>query len=150
MFRRIIVAMRFNTVGRFALEKGIELARDQGARLLIFHALDYRLMHPETPEEKIVLLTQRAQQRFETELRPLLGELRDFAFNCWEADPAIEVCRLARATEADLVVIGCHESVTGRAVSRIGAAGAAILESAPCAVLLIPCPEESMREAQDE
>jgi nucleotide-binding universal stress UspA family protein len=140
MFRRIVVALRFNRVGRFALEKSVELAREHGARLLIFHALDYRLMHPETPEDNILELTKSAQQRFEVEMKPLLGGLRDFAFNCWEADPSTEVCRLARDTKADLVVLGCHQSASGKSVSRIGAVGAAILESAPCPVLLIPCP----------
>lgn len=61
MFRRIPVGLRFNLVGRFALPKSVELAREQGSRLLIFHALEYRLMHPKTPEEKIIELTKTAQ-----------------------------------------------------------------------------------------
>lgn len=76
----------------------------------------------------------------QVELKPLLGDLRDFVFNCWEADASTEVCRLARDTKADLIVLGCHQSANGKAVSRIGAVGAVILESAPCPVLLIPCP----------
>jgi len=144
-FKRIIVALRFNKVGQFALIKGIDLARVHRARLQIFHALDYRLLHPNTPEEKIIELTKSAQQDFERELKPLLGDFQEFAFNCWEADPSVEVCKLASSTHADLIVIGCHQSASGRSVSRVGEVGNAILQTAPCPVLLIPCPDEAPR-----
>lgn len=148
MFNRIIVALRFNVVGKFALKKGVDLARMHHARLLIFHALDYRLMHPQTPEEKIIELTRSAQQKFEHELKPLLGDFQEFAFNCWEADPSVEVCKLAIESKADLIIVGCHQGAHGRSVSRIGSIGNAILESAPCPVLLIPCPDEPSRRSE--
>ena len=142
LFKRIIIALRFNKVGEAALEKGVQLAREHGARLQIFHALDYRLLHPGAPSEEILSLTESAQHRFKSTLKPLLGDFDNFAFNCWEGDPPCEICRLAIAVNADLVIIGCHQAPHGKSVYRIGNIGMAILESVPCPILLVPCPDK--------
>ncbi len=141
MFARILVALKFTAAGRHALETAARLARSLDSRLIIFCALDYRLLHPDTPDETIRALTERAERRFETELKPLLQGYGKFAFNCWEADPAVEICRLAHDARADLVVLGCHEKSTHGAITRLGQVGSFILENAPCPVLLVPCPD---------
>jgi len=42
-------------------------------------------MPSRSSEERIIELTKIARQQLQVELKPLPGELRDFAFNCWRA-----------------------------------------------------------------
>ena len=147
MIRRILVAFQFSEAGAAALTVAAHLARVHGARLHVFNALDYRLMHPQTSDDVIAEMTRDAEHRFATQYRSLLRDVRTFAFNCWEADPAVEIVKLAAETGADLVVIGCHQ-VGGRpGISRLGMVGLTIAQTAPCSVLIVPCPQERSKEA---
>ncbi len=143
MFRRIIVGLKFSTAGKKAFSVAAGLARVHQARLLAFHALDYRLMAPQTSDETILRTTREAERRFELEFKPLLSGYRQYAFNAWEADPSVEICLLARETDADLIVIGCHQREGRPGVTRLGQVGLSVLQGAPCMVLLVPCPDET-------
>ena len=137
--KRILVGIKNTPGGRYTFSKALELARQCGAWLHVFHALDYHLLRKDTPEEKIEQLTLETQRQFENELRPLLEGYSRFGFNCWEDEPATGICRLAGETGADLVIIGCHEHPRGTRLSRVGMVASRILESAPCPVMLVPC-----------
>lgn len=140
MFQRILVAFKFSPAGARALMQAAELAKIHGARLHIFHALDYRLLHPATPDEHIAAMTREAEERFEQDYKKFLGGYPRYAFNCWEADPSVEICKLALDMEADLVVIGCHQVSNRPGITRLGMVGMTIVQTAPCMVLLVPCP----------
>jgi nucleotide-binding universal stress UspA family protein len=142
MIQRILVAFRFSPAAMAALKMAADLARVHGARLHVFHALDYRLLHPQTPDERVVQMTREAEERFNRECRPLLEGVWHFGFNCWEADPAVEVVKLAEETRADLVVVGCHQVGDRPGITRLGMIGVTIAQTAPCSVLLVPCPRE--------
>lgn len=146
MIRRILVAFRFSRAGEAALKLAAEFAQIHGAWLRIFHALDYRLMHPETSDEEILRMTREAEARFERDYKGMLRDVLHWGFNCWEADPAVEVVKLARETAADLIVLGCHEVGDRPGIARLGMVGLAIAQTAPCPVLLVPCPREREKE----
>ncbi len=143
MIRRILVAFKFSRAGALTLKRATNLAQVYGARLHIFHALDYRLMKPDTPDEHIERMTREAEQRFEKEYKRYLQGYPRYGFNCWEADPSVEVCKLAQDTRADLVAIGCHQVGNRPGISRLGMVGLAIVQTAPCMVLIVPCPEDT-------
>ncbi|ROQ89820.1 universal stress protein [Desulfosoma caldarium] len=143
MVKRILVAFRFSKSGLEALRMAAYLASVHGAWLHIFHALDYRLAHPQTPDERILQMTREIEERFTRECRPLLQGVSRFGFNCWEADPAVEVVKLAEETRADLVVVGCHQVGDRPGITRLGMVGLTIAQTAPCPVLLVPCPREA-------
>ncbi len=138
MFNRIIVALKFTSASKYALEKGIGLAKDYGADLHIFHALDYKLKKLDERNPKLIEKTNEAEQRFEVEMKPLFGDLTNFTFGCEPADPALEVCKLAKKKEADLIIVGCHQELEKSCIGRIDYVGMTILEMASCPVLLVP------------
>lgn len=138
MFNRIIVALKFTSASTYALEKGIGLAKDYGADLHIFHALDYNLKKLADTDPKLIEETNKAEQRFEKEIKPLFGGLTNFTFGCEPADPALEVCKLAQDREADLIIVGCHQDLEKSCIGRIDYVGMTILEMASCPVLLVP------------
>ena len=89
MFNRIIVALKFTSASKYALEKGIGLAKDYGADLHIFHALDYNLKKFDEGNPTLIEKTNEAEQRFEVEMKPLFGDLTTFTFGCEPAAHAL-------------------------------------------------------------
>lgn len=138
MFERILVALKFGPASMFALNKSLDIARKNNAELHIFHALDYLLQDLDENDPKLVEITEKTRSRYETEVAPLLGDLKNVSFKCLPADPALEVCRIARNIQADLIVLGCHQLPEKMCMGRIDYVGMTILEKASCPVILVP------------
>ena len=138
MFNRIIVALKFTSASKYALEKGIGLARDYGADLHVFHALDYSLKNLDKTDPQLIEKKNQAEHLFEKEMKPLFGDLTNYTFECSPADPALEVCKLAQKKEADLIIVGCHQLMEKSCIGRIDYVGMTILEMASCPVMLVP------------
>ena len=138
MFKRILVAYKFTPASRKALEKGIELANDHGARLHIFHALDYRLKALDDGASELIEKKEETKHRFQTEMEPLLNGFKNVAFECLPADPALEICKIARQDKSDLIILGSHQIPEQSYIGRVDYVGITILEKAPCPVMLIP------------
>ena len=138
MFNDILVALKFSPASLFALDKGVQLARVHGARLHVFHALDYRLQSLDEDHPDLLACFKEADRRFEAELQPLLGGYMDVSLNYSPADPAMEICKIAKAAKADLIVLGCHQPLKTISMGRVDYVGMTILEKAPCPVLLVP------------
>ena len=138
MFDRILVAFKFTTAGRLALEKAVALAQEHGAELRIFHALDYRLQELDRADPKLIEIMEKTEDKFESELKPLLNGFDNAIFGCLPADPALEVCKIARYVNADLIVLGSHQNQEKKGLARVDYVGMTILEKAPCPVMLVP------------
>jgi nucleotide-binding universal stress UspA family protein len=138
MFERILVALKFGPASMFALNKSLEIARKNNAELHIFHALDYLLQDLDENDTKLIEIKEKARHLYETEVAPLLGDLKNVSFKCRPADPALEVCRMARNIQADLIVLGCHQLPEKMCMGRIDYVGMTILEKASCPVILVP------------
>jgi len=138
MFKRILVALKFTPASQTALEKGVEIAREHGAELHIFHALDFRLQELDTSDPKRVEISRATEQRFETEVKPLLNGSNNVTFGCQPADPAMGICKLARHNNYDLIILGSHQRAEKTCMGRIDYVGITILEKAPCPVMLVP------------
>jgi nucleotide-binding universal stress UspA family protein len=138
MFKRILVALKFTPAGQRALEKGIMLAKEHGAKLHIFHAMDYRLTKLDAVDPKLIDVNKKIKKRFDSEVKPLLNGFNNVTFGCMPSDPALEVCKIARHTKSDLIVLGSHQRLEKRCMGRIDYVGITVLEKSPCPVMLVP------------
>ena len=138
MFERIIVALKFGPASLSALNKGLEIARLTNAELHIFHAMDYLLQDLEANDPKLIEVKDETEQRFESDVAPLLGDLQNVTFKCLPADPALEVCKMGRDINADLIILGCHQLQEKIGMGRVDYVGMTILEKEPCPVMLVP------------
>jgi nucleotide-binding universal stress UspA family protein len=138
MFKRILVALKFTPASRSVLEKSIEIARDHGAELHIFHALDYRLQTLDCSDPKLQEINKETKDRFETEVKPLLGDRNHVTFGCLPADPALEICKIAKHHKSDLIILGSHQESEKMNLGRVDYVGMTILEKASCPVMLVP------------
>jgi nucleotide-binding universal stress UspA family protein len=137
-FRKIILAFKFSRACRSALEKAIKIAMENDAELLIFHALDYRLKEMNGQDPKLIEVTQQMEQKFETEIKPHLSDFPKFTFGYSPTDPGLEICKIARKIQADLILVGCHDELDKQSITRLDYVGMTILEKAPCPVMLVP------------
>ena len=138
MFERIIVALKFGPASLSALKKSLEIARLTSAELHIFHALDYLMQDLDRNHPELVKAKHETNHRYKSEVEPLLGDLNNVSFKCLPADPALEVCKMARDISADLIVLGCHQLQEKLGMGRVDYVGMTILEKAPCPVMLVP------------
>ncbi len=152
----IVVATDGSQAGSQALAEAIGLARALACRLLIVtvwrpvqgdFGLPYsnlgvaaELVEAERGHAELTLAdakasAERAGLKVETALR--------------SGDPATEICRLAAAEQATLVVVGSHGHGFMLTV-LLGSVSAAVLHRAPCPVVVVRAPaeaEESPAEA---
>ena len=138
MFKRILVAFKFTPASRSVLKKSIEIAKENGADLHIFHALDYRLKALDANDSRLEQISKETKDRFETEVKPLLNDFNHVTFGCLPADPALEICKLARLHKSDLIMLGSHQEAEKMSLGRVDYVGMTILEKASCPVMLVP------------
>jgi nucleotide-binding universal stress UspA family protein len=138
MFKRILVALKFGPAGIDALKKSAELARVSNAELHIFHALDYFLQNTDENDPELVAIKKKTAARYRAEIEPFTAGLAHVTFKYLPADPALEVCKLARNLPADLIVLGCHQLSEKISMGRLDYVGVTILEKSPCPVMLVP------------
>jgi nucleotide-binding universal stress UspA family protein len=138
MFRKIILAFKFSSACRSALEKAIQLAIENDAELIIFHALDYRLKEMDQRDPELIKINQQMKQKFETEIKPHLTDFPKVKFGYLPTDPGLEICKIAGQTRADLILVGCHDERDKQNITRIDYVGMTILEKAPCPIMLVP------------
>ena len=138
MFERILVALKLGPASMHALEKGLEIARQNNAELHILHALDYLLQDLDENDPKLKKVRDDTEHYFKSEIEPRLENLKNVSFKCRPADPALEACKMARNINADLIILGCHQLQEKMGMGRVDYVGMTILEKAPCPVMLVP------------
>ena len=138
MFKKIILAFKFSTACRSALETALTLAMENDAELLIFHALDYRIKAMSKQDPETIEINQQMKEKFETELKPHLADFPNVNFDYLPSDPGMEICKIAHRTKADLILVGCHDRPGKQSISRLDYVGMTIFEKAPCPVMLVP------------
>ena len=140
MFKRILVALKFTPASRSVLEKGIEIARDHGAELHIFHALDISTMHmgrlltQDEIESRIRESLRRIRGKYIAEIR---DDIKDYSFDVWEGVPYVEIVKYAREKHADLIVMAHHTRKTSSEDDRLGSNIEQVILRAGCPVISV-------------
>jgi nucleotide-binding universal stress UspA family protein len=138
MFKRILMAFKFTPNCKAVLKKAVQLAKDQNSELYVYHALNYRLTTIDRQDPRIVEMVGEANKKFEEEVRFHVGDMPIHTFECAPADPGLEICKMARQIEADLILMGSHNESEKPNLSRVNYVGMTILEKAPCPVMMVP------------
>jgi len=139
--RRILHATDFSKASSPAFAKALELARQQGAQLLLLHVMSppspFRASEP--PTDYLALLAQ-ARRDVERRLGALLARARKAGVRVRsklvEGAPAHGIVRIARRQRADVIVIGTHGR-TGLRRLFLGSVAERVLQLAVCPVLTV-------------
>jgi universal stress protein A len=142
-WRKICCGIDFSEPSRIAMLQAAELARDSGGELLLVHA--YAKAHATLlATDLIAPADAEAMEQLVQELERKLGGWRDEAARIRGGpvdarvvigDPASELLALARAEQADLVVVSTHGR-TGIARAVLGSVAERVVREAHCSVLV--------------
>ena len=139
-YRKILLAYNGSQEGRRALFECADLASFLQAET---HLLAVASMPPSlfltegfVPEE----LLEEEKKRTQAVLDEGIRALRDRGFSATGhlavGEPVEEICRLAKAISADLVVLGHNQNTSFAARWWKGSVGASLLDYAPCSILI--------------
>lgn len=138
MVKRILLPLKFSHVSDDAIVMALKMAECCEARLHILHVLDHRLRNPEVTDGQIAEFTRAAERQFQEEYVPLLGDFKNYYFNCWEGDIAMETAKFAESIGANFIVLGCHTRGERPSLTRLGEVAMALFQWTPCPVMLVP------------
>lgn len=137
--QRILIPTDFSAPSREATEYGLELAKDVGADVLLFHAIQMPVFHvaalggyvapPSVFEENAQL---GLQMWVDETLHPELNIDRHYEFG----HPVTQITRFAEENDVELIVMGTH----GRGMAAhmlLGSVAERLVRSAPCPVLTV-------------
>ena len=156
--RRVLLPTDFSKGSEIALEYAVDLARRDGAELIVLHVVedfaDYSLLYSDFfPFQKPVNeLYERAEERTRQKIEELVA-------SCGEpvprhraivttGSPHREIVRAVAQERIDLVVIATHGR-SGFAHALLGSTAERVVRHAPCPVLVVRRPAEKVEDGDD-
>jgi nucleotide-binding universal stress UspA family protein len=141
-FRKILLPVDFSPLSEIAARYAARMAESFGGRIHVIHVLPTDSLVATVPEQGAAIVTplepllEQAERRLDGFIAEHLpGVSADRRAVC--GVPAVDIAREAEEMGADLIVMGTHaDGVVKRLV--FGSVSKSVLESAPCAVLLVP------------
>ena len=126
----------FSEMARYALPYAIEFARRYGARLDLHHVLELSY--------SAIALAEESVAKAEADLRQLIPpderEGLDVVTLVARGKPFVEIVRMARQRQADLIILSTHGH-SGLEYALMGSTAEKVVRKAPCPVLTIRHPE---------
>jgi nucleotide-binding universal stress UspA family protein len=152
--RTILCPTDFSSRSEYAFRLACALARDYSAHLVVLHVIEPAIvaypmgpvMPPPPPADYKEKLWDAFRQLQASD--PKIRELR-LDIKMVEGDPKQVICGLAKETGSDLIVMGTHgRSGVGRLL--LGSVAEEVLRKAPCPVLTVKMPTESLPAAEGQ
>ena len=132
-FRNIVVATDFSEQAECAVAYGSQMARHHKSRLTVFHCIDEENL----AQSEIAERTQKAKERMAKDFEPFLRGFADVAYESWEGKPAMEILKLARQSEAGLVLLAHHTREKDPEKAYLGSTVAQVAMNATCPTMSI-------------
>ena len=141
-FRRILYATDFSPASLPAFRRALQLARESRARLFVAHVYSpvIPLAGGHATAQTFARLVEDIQHDAERRLDRLVAHAKKRGVRArpllLEGLPHDSILRAAKATRADLVILGTHGR-TGLKRMFLGSIAAKIISLAPCPVLTV-------------
>jgi len=147
----IVVATDGSPAAGAAVERALSEARSSQARVELVGAwsspVNGTLGAPMYMSEDVFYATRDAISEILAQAKAHAAEVGvEAETHLVGGDPAVEICRLAKARHADMIVMGSrgHGPL---AAALLGSVAAHVVQHAPCPVMVVPDPARAAREA---
>ncbi|HZT80306.1 MAG TPA: universal stress protein [Gemmataceae bacterium] len=145
--RTILHPTDFSEHSKYALWVASQLARDQGARLILMHVVPASEPGPTGIPASAVLVPERAEQEVKAYREEMRARLRQLApdakvaveHRLEEGPVAKIILRTAEETPCDLVVMGTHGKSRGEQL-MLGSVAEEVTRQATCPVIAVKMP----------
>jgi len=150
--RRILYATDFSANSKYALNFALSFAKKYGAKLFILHIIQqptYPLgMYAEISFDAMDKFTHSISEATEKEMNSLkenqLADFKDYEMIIIQGTPFLEILRVAKEKEIDLIVLGTHGR-TGLDHVLFGSTAEKVVRRAPCPVLSVRLPGKEFK-----
>jgi nucleotide-binding universal stress UspA family protein len=137
----IVVCTDFSSCSELALQRAADITRRDETRVLLVHVFDPKkgpALREPAPGDRQAWDEDSMHQLKEARHR-YFGHLPDSDVQydaIANAHPSIEICRIARESKANLIVLGSHGR-TGILRRLLGSVAEATVRHAPCSVFVV-------------
>lgn len=137
----IIVPIDFSQNAHLALEEAVDLAQKYQARLTAVYVIPQVIFHPDWATDledalDVDDITDEARQALAKMTQPYRQSGISITEKVLSGGPYIEIVRLAKQIDADLIVIGAH-GTSDRKPMLMGSVAEKVVRDAPCSVLTV-------------
>lgn len=131
-FSSLLVATDFSDQAECAVGYSGQLARQYKAKLTLLNVVDAQDLKRESVEKKIVESKSRMNEAFASRLAGL-----DYTFEAWEGEPAMEILKMARVTNADLIIMAHHSKEMDPERAFLGSTVSQVALNASCPTISV-------------
>jgi len=144
LFSNIVVGTDFSKASFSAFLWAFKLAREVGANLHIFHAIDITAEGLTLPagQTTIEQRVKEARRRIEQTYIPKLQGYDKYSMEVWEGIPYVEILKFAREPQADLIVMAHHTREIDPEEAELGSTVEQVVLRAACPVASVTHPDK--------
>jgi len=144
LFSNIVVGTDFSKASFSAFLWAFKLAREVGANLHIFNAIDITAEGLTLPagQTTIEQRVKEARRRIEQTYVPKLQGYDKYSMEVWEGIPYVEILKFARDRQADLIVMAHHTREIDPEEAELGSTVEQVVLRAACPVASVTHPDK--------
>jgi nucleotide-binding universal stress UspA family protein len=144
LFSNIVVGTDFSKASESAFLWAYKLAREVGANLHVFHAVDISAEGFTQPsgQDAIEQRLKEARKRIEQHMLPKLKDYAKHTVEVWEGIPYVEILKFARDRQADLIVMAHHTREVDPEQAELGSTVEQVVLRSSCPVASVNHPDK--------
>ncbi|MDJ0802984.1 MAG: universal stress protein [Desulfobacterales bacterium] len=143
-FSNIVFGTDFSKASMSAFKFAFQLAREIGAKIHLFHALDMSAIHAgkAISQDDIEKEIKAASARIEKTYVSQMGDYDNYAIEVWEGVPYVEILKYTRENNGDLVVMAHHTREVAPEDAQLGSTVEQVVLRAACPVASVNRPDK--------
>ncbi len=144
-FSHVIFGTDFSKQADSAFKYALSIAREFGGEMTLLHALDISGldMDQNQIEDRLIEARKKIRDRYVSQM----GEFKEYEIEVWEGVPYVEIVKLARERQGDLIVMAHHTRELDPELARIGSTMEQVILRANCPVVSVNKPDKVQETA---
>ncbi len=144
LFSNIIFCTDFSKQADAAFQFAFKTAREVGARLYLFHAIDISnaLAGVFSGQAEIERRIAQAKEQMQKRYIAQMGDFDNYQIEIWEGTPYVEILKFAREKQADLIIMAHHTKEVPDEEAEIGSTVEQVVLRSACPVASVNRPDK--------
>lgn len=141
LFSNIVYGTDFSKAADHAFLWAYSLAKEVGAQLHLFHAVD--ISGAPAGQETIEARISKARAAIEKRYISKMADFDNYDIEIWEGKPYVEILKFARKKQADLIVLAHHTREMDPEKALLGSTVEEVVLRAACPVASVNHPDKA-------
>ena len=136
-FDNILVATDFSEQSDCAVNYGGQMVRQYKAQMTLLHVVDEAGMAGQLSEAEQAERIAQSVERMQQEYADRLKGIENCRYECVVGKPAMEILKMARLNQADIIIMAHHSKETDPEQAFLGATVTQVALNAPCPIMSV-------------